>query len=379
LADEPDHFVRWLARIRPPGVEIGGPEWPAQAFVPRGVYGRYVAETLEEARRAAAPDVALRTVRGRAVGAAFGADVALTLRTGERLRVDRVVLCTGHETHGAFPLVPAEHRVDDPWAPHALDAIGADQAVVLLGTGLTMVDVALSLVSRGHRGPLVALSRRGLLPRAHAPAAPPKRWLPADAPHTARGLLRRLRDEIGARGDWRAVFDGLRPDLQALWQGLPQAERARLLRHARPWWDVHRHRMAPAIARRVEDLLAEGRLRVLAGRALGWHDGRLRVCLRGGHALLAIPADRVVDCTGPETDCERTRDPLLRSLLDQGLARPDPLRLGLDVTPEGALIGPASGRLFAVGPLTRAALWEITAVPEIRRQAAALALRLTRP
>jgi uncharacterized NAD(P)/FAD-binding protein YdhS len=185
----------------------------------------------------------------------------------------------------------------------------------------------------------------------------------------------RFRAEVARCGAWREAVDGLRADTQRLWQALPLAERRRLLRHVRPWWEVHRHRMAPAVGERVARLVEDGRLRVFAGHIAGGTGGHLFVRRRGG-GRLSLPADRVVDCTGPETDCRRMRDPLLRSLLDAGHARPDPLHLGLDTTPDGALAGAPPDTLFALGPLTRPALWEITAVPDIRDQAAALAARL---
>ena len=92
-----------------------------------------------------------------------------------------------------------------------------------------------------------------------------------------------------------------------------------------------------------------------------------------------LHAHRVINCTGSETDCRRIDDSLITSLFVQGLARPDPLFLGLDVDRNGALIdyqGRPSLSLFTIGPTRKAHLWETTAVPEIRQQAEQLALHL---
>src|SRR5262249_38663275 len=80
-------------------------------------------------------------------------------------------------------------------------------------------------------------------------------------------------------------------------------------------------------------------------------------------------------------DPAATSNPAVRSLFDQGLARVDPLRIGIEITPDCAVVdrnGLPSRRLFAIGPLTRAAFWEIIAIPDIRNQCAELAERLVR-
>ena len=152
-------------------------------------------------------------------------------------------------------------------------------------------------------------------------------------------------------------------------------DRRRFLRHLRPWWDVHRHRMAGAVADRVDAAKASGQLRGfrLAGSRLcnsGMAWSMYCIVPRGRDSLDTIRVARVVNCSGPGADY-RDPEPLIRSLLGQGIVRPDPLKLGLDVTAHCALLDPngaISRRLFAVGPVTKGAFWEMTAVPDIRRQ-----------
>ena len=70
-------------------------------------------------------------------------------------------------------------------------------------------------------------------------------------------------------------------------------------------------------------------------------------------APVPIEVARVLNCAGPGADYDRIPDKLIRGLLRDGVARPDPLRLGLDVTGNCALLnkdGAISRRLFAVGP-----------------------------
>ncbi|MEA3037132.1 MAG: hypothetical protein QOH04_2909 [Sphingomonadales bacterium] len=346
FADAPDDFAAWLARDG-----LGGSE----TFARRRDYARYLAEILDPAE--------VRRIEGEAVAIEEG---ALVLASGERLAFDALVLAGGNYP-GRTPARVGIETLDDPWGPGGAEAIArlADQAddLLLLGTGLTMVDVALSLADAGFRGRITAVSRRGLVPRPHEePPSPP---LEAPPPARLGALIRYLR---GLR-PWRAGVDSLRPYSIDLWRGFTPAERSRFLRHARPWWDVHRHRIAPPVAARIAALREAGRLEVLAGR-VRQEGGEIAIALRGGGALRRRFA-AAVNCTGPEGAIARVEDPLIRQLLASGLARPDPLGAGLDVDEDSLLVGAdgnPSPRLFAVGPLTRGAFWEIVAVPDIRRQ-----------
>jgi uncharacterized NAD(P)/FAD-binding protein YdhS len=277
--------------------------------------------------------------------------------------------------------------------------------VVLIGTGLTAVDVILSLEEAGFRGPIHAVSRRGLLPQPHrmgstdpaaraalpptGPAAPAA--VPAitetgrgATPAAARDLVAAVRAEVrlaAALGhDWRTVVDGLRPRTQALWAALPEAERARLHRHALRYWEVHRHRMAPEVAERIDGLRRSGRLQITAGRVVSVTEttggAAATVRPRRGPAEITLEGSAVIRCTGPREHLDSIGDPLLDGLFAGGDARPGPLGLGLAVDPDGRLVdraGEPSDTLWAIGPLRRGALLETTAIPEIREQAAALA------
>jgi uncharacterized NAD(P)/FAD-binding protein YdhS len=237
-----------------------------------------------------------------------------------------------------------------------------------------MVDLVLSLDAAGHTGHIVALSRRGLAPRAHADFEPAPVEA-AEVPHgSVRSLWRWLRRRSAVHG-WRAAVDSLRPHSHALWQGLDAEEQRRFLRHARPWWDVHRHRIAPEVAGVIKRLAAEGRLEIVAGRVLSASetDGGLEVEFRRRRAASPqqMTFDYAFNCTGPLHSMEHTKDPLLRSLLDSGHVRPDHLGIGLDVDEASHAVG--GELLWALGPLTKGRYWEIIAVPDIREQAAAVA------
>ncbi|HEX8445853.1 MAG TPA: FAD/NAD(P)-binding protein [Sphingomonas sp.] len=376
LPDDPGHFERWLADRHP--AHVGG-------FAPRLIYGDYLTDLLSAT--AARSNGRLRIVRGDAVDLALSdAGTTVTLDDGSRIAADAVVLATGnlppHTPPGIDPaLLGPDRYAADPWAADVADGLRDDDTVLLLGGGLTMVDVALLLDARGFRGRMLALSRRGLLPRAHgdAPAAPL-----AERPQgSPANLLRQVRARAAQTG-WRSAVDALRPHTQSLWRGAEAPDRARFLRHLRPWWDVHRHRLAPQVADRVAALRAAGGLRIVAGKLEQVLSGpagmTLRYRPRGDTAGATLPVRRIVNCTGPLGDIRRTSEPLLRGMLDRGLIRPDPLQIGIDVDPQSAVLdrdGATSGRLFAIGPMTRGTFWEIVAVPDIRQQTWSVARRLS--
>ncbi len=382
LADQPDDFTAWLAAQALPADPAG--------FATRRDYGRYLTATLDAT--AAAHPGRLRHRVDHAVRLGTGPDgVRVDLHRGDPVRADRAVLAVGHGRPCRLAAVgDAAYAhpgyIHDPWHPGALDWVPDDEPVLLIGTGLTAVDVALTLAARGQRAPIHAISRRGLLPQAHTAAAAPAQP-PAQLPDpvTLRAVLRALRtvpalagagapgDGVDQGGDWRARVDGLRPYLDALWRAASPEEQRRFLRHALRYWEVHRHRMAPAVATAVADLSGQGALRVRAGRLGRVTPDRyyLDVSMVDGARLRVAT---VVNCTGPG-GADRT--PLGRALLADGLARPDPLHLGLDVDPTGRLVaadGAVHPRVATLGPVRRGRFWETTAVPEIRAQAAALAV-----
>jgi uncharacterized NAD(P)/FAD-binding protein YdhS len=369
-ADDPDHFARCF--------EAQGGD--RRGFAERRLFGRYLGEILGDAvasgkaKIAEAPAISAHRANG---------EWSISLDTGQRIQAQALVLAVGNQEPEQLDGFAAagERFISDPWGVDAQAAVrelattGGD--VLLVGTGLTMVDLTLSLSAAGHRGSVVALSRRGLVPRSHADfeAAPVDR---DDVPSgNLRALWRWLRRRAAEVG-WRAAVDSLRPYSHSLWQALDEDQQRRFLRHARPWWDVHRHRIAPEVARTIARLIAEGHLDVVAGRIACVRpvDGGLHVewQKRGGGPARAMRFAYGFNCTGPLHSIARTKDPLLRSLLDAGHVRPDRLSIGLGVDE----CSRAGDKLWALGPLTKGRYWEIIAVPDIREQAAAVAEDISR-
>lgn len=358
----PDDFVDWLKSNHP---DRADPE----SFAPRRLYGLYVQDRLN-AVDAAHPGL-IERVTGEVVGIE---ETAARLADGQVIAGDAVVLATGNPApKTAAPDEAGSRVIVDGWAPGALDRIGPTDDVIVVGTGLTMVDMVLWLEARGWRGKAKTLSRRGLTPRGHearpdAPVPPTDDLLHA-APSRRLHEARRL----SKQADWRGVMEGLRPITTELWREADTATRARLVRHLRPWWDVHRHRIADSIAAALTALAAAGRLTVTAGRVSSIEQDADGVTLtykpRGGPAQPPLTAPWLIDCTGPGHD--PARDALTGPLLASGRARLDALKLGLDLDARGRVLaadGTPDPRLLVLGPPARAAFWETIAVPDIRKR-----------
>lgn len=369
--DRPDHFTEWW-------VQRGG---GSESYAPRMIYGDYVRAQLAEVQHA------IEIVGGEAVDIrrAAGREI-VRLADGTTIPADAVVLAPGN----LEPAVPGpidaaalgNAWIGDPWTADPGQGLGADDIVLIIGTGLTAVDTALTLDAGGYRGRMVALSRRGLVPRAHRPREPmaaPQEQLPT----TCIGLTRRLRRRSDAVG-WRSAVHELRSVTQGLWRDAVPAERRRFLRHLRPWWDVHRHRIAPAVGEAIDRMRKEGRLEFVAGRIVSLTPlsggARLTWRPRGTDRIEALDVKRIVNCTGPELDIVRAREPLFDALIATGRARPDDMRIGIDVDWDCRVVGVSgapSDSVSAIGPITRGTFWESVAVPDIRIQAEKVAKRLT--
>ena len=363
-AGEPDHFAK---RIEAEGGN-------RRDFAQRRFFAKYLGEILDEAVASGSAEI----IDASAVGARRSGETwELTLDDGSTIQAQVLALAIGNqEPEGLRAFDGVRRFIANPWGADARAAVGDLAATggdaLLVGTGLTMVDVVLSLDAAGHAGRILALSRRGQAPRAHAdfqPAPVEADEVPYANVRSIWRWLRRRSAEVG----WRAAVDSLRPHTHRLWQSLDKADQERFLRHARPWWDVHRHRIAPDVAATVQRLVAEGRLQIAAGRVIGATETSdaidVRLRRRGASEGEERRFAYVFNCTGPLHSISRTRDPLLRSLLDSGQVRPDQLGIGLDIDQKSR----AGERLWALGPLTKGRYWEIIAVPDIRDQAAAVA------
>ncbi|MES2255227.1 MAG: FAD/NAD(P)-binding protein [Pseudomonadota bacterium] len=367
--NRPDQFVQWLATRG-----IATQDW-AHSFVSRSLYGDYLSELLDTTLKSN-PDLEVRFIQGEVKSLMKKHLGWIVAHEGGAVNADLVALATGNDLP---PPIGAHHapklaaRIsDDPWAEHALEN---NRDVLILGSGLTAIDVAISLKDRGHTGKIHLLSRHGLLPQSHVepePASP----LAQPFPETARGFLRAMRTRLGSTpsaAQWQGLMDAMRPHWPQIWLSFPTAEKKRFLRHCVTQWNIHRHRLAPAVGEYLRHGLGDN-MHVKKGRLRHLRPGKngmIAVIAHGEH-VIDLPVNHVINCTGPNPNPEKTHDHLIENLVASRLARGTDAGVGLDVDARNRVLdksGVAQPSLLAMGALTRGHWWEITAIPEIAHQA----------
>ncbi|MDB5527940.1 MAG: FAD-dependent oxidoreductase [Devosia sp.] len=376
FADDPEHFWRWLQTKGYP--QSQGP-W---VFAPRRLYGAYLGDVLAAAGQSYPGRLIVLTEEVLSVQQTKSG-VETVLANGTSVISHHAVLAVGHETQPARGRGLAVTVGSDRDTP-----IDRDAEVMILGSGLSMVDAWLTLAQAEHRGPILVVSRNGFLPKGHKNTTP----LSIDAADVPFGtninyLLAWFRDLVATTiadgGDWRQVVDGLRPYNQRLWQSWSLHSKRQFLRHLRPWWNIHRHRLPPDLHQRMTRAVATGQVQLIAGNFTGIerHGSGVRATIRrrGTSELHTLDVARVYDCGGVSVDVAASSNPVIRDLVATGHARPDTLHIGLDVSDDCAVIdadGKTSPRLLVAGPLTRGKFFEIEAIPDIRLQCARIAKRL---
>jgi uncharacterized NAD(P)/FAD-binding protein YdhS len=391
--DRPGHFLDFVRRHQK--------DADAASFVSRSFYGDYLEDLLAKAELAATPPSRLERIYRQIVSLKPNDDRKGTVAqfdSGEVTEVQEVVLALGHFPSSNPPIsdpyfYQSDRYIRDPWAHAKLKAIPHDASVLLIGTGLTAVDIALTLQMQSAARQVHAVSRRGLLPQYHRPAGvghpssqtPSVIWGDAQTLREQMLALRRYCRQLEQNGgDWREALAILRPATAALWHNYTDRERRRFIRHVQPYWDSHRHRIAPNVAHQIDGAIQQGVFNAYAGRVIDLKEigenveATIRLRHTGNSKTLNI--GYVINCTGPCSDPQTADDRLVQQLLSDGLICADNLGLGLQVSDTCAVInakGSVSDRMYYLGPWLKAKYWEATAVPDLRRFASKLAATLT--
>jgi uncharacterized NAD(P)/FAD-binding protein YdhS len=381
--DQPNHFLEWLG-TRAEYIDVPDTTLRDQ-FMPRRTYGDYLQSLLFwHAKGMAKPNVQIETIDKEVLDLVPGPDrIAVVVSGHPTIEADKVVLATGNPPPADLPFTAGfEHPrlIANPWQP--IDYVQTDprENVILIGAGLTMIDVFLTLTSLNWQGTLYAVSRTGLLPQSHFHGIAYPDFPPADPTTLGFDGLQKLMEHhcqlLRDRGENPAiVVDKLRPFTQRVWQGFSVAEKTRFVRDYRTRWNVIRHRVAQSIHAQIDAALKAGKLQIVPGKICGLTSAGERLQLtveKKSNERQTLEAGWVINCTGPLESYKNAKAPLYENLFDRGLVQADDMDMGIKIGADFAIVdggGYASKHLFAIGPMLKGTLWETTAVPELRIQA----------
>ncbi|MBS1552446.1 MAG: FAD/NAD(P)-binding protein [Bacteroidetes bacterium] len=387
--EEPDHFVNWI-RSKKEYHAFADDELP-DTYLPRVIYGKYLEEVFTDTINNLPGHISVNLIDDEAV------DVSLSdsgnyviLKEGAEISADKIVVAIGN-------FLPDNPNIRDnsfykskkyfqnPWSRNAVEGLKNNDSVLIIGTGLTMVDNVLSLIDSGFKGKIYSVSTNGYFPLSHKKRKPYTDILQElHPPYEISKLYSLFRKHIkivlskGITGE--AVVDAVRPKTQEIWLSLSLDDKIRFMSHIRHLWGVARHRLPKNIFLQMQDLISKGRLEIIGGRLQEIKEisDHIYVVLKEkkSQQLRELIVSRVINCTGPKTDISRIDQPLLAALYKKGLIVPDEMKLGINALPNGTIIhgdNTLSSKLFTIGSLLKGILWESTAVPELRHQAKSLA------
>lgn len=372
----PDDFISWIERT--------GRAVDRNEFVPRSFYRSYLTNIKEELNSRFGDRC--RWIIGEVVdGEIKDSGILLRLHNSSEYIFDKIVLALGEgkprSLKGIDPRI-----IQDPWAYGPLEQVstekrGTEKRVILIGTGLTAVDIALSLEDSGHTGPITMISRHGLLPAIHEPVQSYKNdGLPPPWKVTSlKEMWLNLREHIERAASWQSVFEWIRPNIQEMWKNLPPEDQSTFIKRLLPFWNIHRHRMPTQVGNRINNLRESGKLQITHGEVKRIKDVGKEISVELNNEK-EIRTDFVINCTGPNLYRDGSSS-LLNSLFEKKLIAVGFHGLGIRANEFGAAIDPTGKigqRIFATGGLLRGELFEITAVPDLRAQALKTAVAVLR-
>lgn len=379
FADDKNHLIHWLtsdAGKYAAAARTFRADYAATDFIPRALYGDYLQAIWQETQQIAAQkNCSIKLVPSHAVAIHPGDEAAILTERGDAIAVDKIVLAAGHEIKPIFPQLPTGRVIQNPWSADAL-ACAKEFAspILLIGSGLTAIDMLLSLRRAGYTGEVIAASTNGQLPRPHVAPTPAQHFTETELlqQKSLSHLLHHVRTRIAQTNDWRAVVDALRPHTIPLWQRLTSAQKLKFLARLNTFWSVHRHRMAPEITAVMEAQIAAQKLSVLRSKSIiPAADGSVIIRTDQGEHMLHPSV--IINCTGFELNLEKSSNPLLRQLITNRLVEAHDTRLGIAADPHCRAWGALHPKLYVIGSLLTGQLLESTAVPELRVQASTIA------
>lgn len=361
------HFARWCRDEHILDSDPDASQADGTTFVQRHQFGRYLATMVQRHASWPATGSSITHCHDKAIHGEPRQDSWHIQLEGDRtLDANLLLLATGNpelQMPASLSGIRADlpGLIENPFANGAMDLVDANARVLIIGSGLTALDVLSTLIRRGHSGSIDVCSRHGLRPAPQAPIpvaleqtlrstpledmtasllldrvlAPAPEFLRTEVLPTSKSTLGQwliaLRHRLAngrIQGEsWHTGFDELRDAVWQLWPTLPLHEKRRFIRHLKPWYDVHRYRSPPPNEQLIRSAEHSGRIRFLRGSVLA--GGRL-VSHDRPESTVKLDYDRVINCAGLDPTSGLRTNPMLMSLQAQGFLHADPCGLGIE-------------------------------------------------
>lgn len=383
FSSDPEHFMNWV-RKRDIRVKSGD-------YLPRKLYRQYIQEILDNAMKRKKDNIQLERIRDNATDIKVNKRLTkVSLEKHGSIKTDKVVLAIGNPLPSNPVVKHREYKLfkkytQNPWDSGVLSGISKNDSLIFIGTGQTMVDLLTGLYKRKHKGELIGISRRGVLPMSQKILPPYPTFYDelkdfSDILSVFKVVHKHLKAAREKNMDPRSVIDSLRPHTTAIWMNLPPEEKRRFLRHLFRYWEIIRSRIPPESETILNNLKKSGQLKIFAGNITDIipQDETLQVNFtsRKSKSQQILSANYVINCKGPDLNYEKNDQPLIKNLFARKLICCDPAHIGINALPDGPVLseeGKPSDIIYTIGPPLKGIVWESIATPEIREEAEKLA------
>lgn len=390
--EQANHFVEWLSNKS----DYSGltKEEIGKLYVPRNVFGSYLEEIWNHTLSEMAQHVSYSIINSEVSSiTSKGGMYELTTREGKSFDADKIIIASGNQLpraplHDNHPIINSPLYFPNPWDENCVTGLREHEPVLIIGTGLTMVDVVIGLTENNFNGKIICVSPKGFHILPHRVLEPYPDFLEEIKPPYELGKLFRIfRKHIrlvkASNRSGEIVVDALRSRTQEVWQALSLPDRKKFMTHVRHLWGVARHRLPATVFERIQALIKTGKLEILAGRIISIETGEkmagISIKNKKNSDINTFTVQRIINCTGPESDPVRFKSKLFSQMLQDGLICCDEMQLGILAKPDGSIIdagGNNNKDIYVIGSLLRGTLWETTAVPELRVQAEHTAVQI---
>ena len=372
--DEPTHFTQWLNQHYP--------HYNPTDFVPRKIFGEYVNDIFENTKKT--NQLVFITQLAEEVISIDKLDDSFELKTKNTYLVQKLVLAFGnflppHPKSISSDYISSENYFQNAFHPSLTHKILNKNNITIIGSGLTMIDVVISLSKNKYKGLIHIISPHAYVPDVHHENAFPSvsPFIEEKKIYSLSEILSIVNKQLKIAKNQglnpHSIIDVMRPYFQNIWVNFSIDEKHQFLRHLRHKWGVARHRAPMQSMIVFQELISNNKIGLIKGRVFDIKYSEKNFVIfysNSQQSSQTLKTDLIINCTGPEADYTKIKMPLIQNLLKNQIITPNFIKYGINAQKDGQI----SQNVYTLGPPLKGVLWESTAVPEISAQAYKLAV-----